>query len=424
MLTMTSKIKKLHFVALLIGLMCISAKSKARDIEVSRDGAVQNITEALKIAHKGDRIVVHKGIYASNQITVNKSVIITGEKGAILDGQNKYQIMVITADSVTVKNLTFRNVGISYLDDNAAIKLKDVSHCRIINNTLKNVFFGIYLLKTKNSYISKNSITGNGQQEVSSGGGIHLHSCDHITITRNKVRHSRDGIYFEFVDNSDIRNNVSEHNIRYGLHLMYSDHNSFSFNTFRDNQAGGVVMYSNFVTIKHNNFLHNWGSNNDGLLLKEFNDGLVEQNRFYKNSSAVYSEGSNRIKFDHNNFVQNGWAAKIMSNCTKNEFIKNNFIENTFDVSTSGSTNLNSFDKNYWSSYKGYDLNRDGNGDVPYHPVSMFSYLVNQYKPSIILMRSIFIRFLSIAEKVMPVLTPKTLVDHKPLMHQVTIAMK
>jgi len=415
--------KYLRFATLLIGLLCMSAASIARDIIVSKDGSVQNITEALKIAHKGDRIIVRKGIYIDKQITVDKSVTITGEKGAILDGQNKYQIMVITADSVTVKNLTFQNVGVSYLDDNAAIKLKDVSHCQITNNTLKNIFFGIYLLKTTHSIISNNTVVGNGRQEVSSGGAIHLHSCDHITITGNYVTHSRDGIYFEFVDDSSIRNNVSEHNIRYGLHLMYSDHNTFSYNTFRDNQAGGVVMYSNFVTVKHNQFLHNWGSNNDGLLLKEANDGLVEQNRFLQNSSAVYSEGSNRLTFDHNNFIQNGWAVKIMSNCTKIEFIRNNFIENSFDVSTSGDKNFNSFNKNYWTSYSGYDLDQDGKGDVPYHPVSLFSYIVNKHKPAILLMNSMFIQFLNVAERTLPVLTPKTLIDKKPLMHKVTVSI-
>jgi len=418
---LTFNTKYFRFATMLIGLLCVSAISVAKDIVVSKDGPVPNITEALKIAHKGDHITIRKGIYTSKQITVDKPVTIIGEKGAILDGKNKYQIMLITADSVTIKNLIFQNVGVSYIEDNAAIKLKGVSHCLITHNTLRNVFFGIYLLKTTQTMISNNTVTGNGRQEVSSGGGIHLHNCDHITITGNNVSKSRDGIYFEFVDNSNIKHNVSKHNVRYGLHLMYSDHNTFSNNTFIDNQAGGVVMYSNFVTIKHNLFKHNWGSNNDGLLLKELNDGLVEQNRFYKNSSAVYSEGSNRIRFDHNDFIQNGWAAKIMSNCTENEFTKNNFIENSFDVSTSGSTNLNSFNKNYWSSYRGYDLNRDGKGDIPYHPVSLFSYIVSKHKPAIILMRSLFIQFLNMAEKALPVLTPKSLTDKKPLLHKVKV---
>ena len=36
------------------------------------------------------------------------------------------------------------------------------------------------------------------------------------------------------------------------------------------------------------------------------------------------------------------------------------------------------FDKNYWSNYTGYDLDKNGIGDVPYRPVKLFSYIVNQ----------------------------------------------
>ncbi|HKJ32788.1 MAG TPA: NosD domain-containing protein, partial [Balneolales bacterium] len=216
---------------------------------------------------------------------------------------------------------------------------------------------------------------------------------------------------------------VSENNIRYGLHLMYSRHDSYTYNLFKDNHAGGVVMYCKFITVKHNVFQHNWGPSEDGLLLKELNDGVVEDNRFYQNSTAVYSEGSNRVMIDHNNFIRNGWAVKIMSNSTQNDFVNNNFIENAFDVVTSGRVNDNEFNHNYWTAYKGYDLNKDGIGDVPYHPVSLFSYIVNQQSPAMILMHSIFIQVLDVAEKALPVLTPKTLVDHDPLMNRVVVSI-
>ena len=52
----------------------------------------------------------------------------------------------------------------------------------------------------------------------------------------------------------------------------------------------------------------------------------------------------------------------------------NNFLSNTFDVSTNGSLVLNSFNYNYWDKYEGYDLNKDNIGDIPYHPVSLFSW--------------------------------------------------
>ena len=397
----------------------IADHTRANDIVVRKGSPIPTIGKAIEIAQRGDHIIVTAGIYEANQITINKPVTITGREGAILDGMGKYEIMLITSDSVTIEYLTFRNAGVSYVKDNAAIKLNGVKHCHISNNKLENNFFGIYLAKSSYCTVSDNKVTGNGRKETASGGGIHLWSCNNIVIDGNYVRNSRDGIYFEFVDHTTITNNISEYNIRYGLHLMYSKHDTYTNNTFRHNRAGGVIMYSNFVTMKNNDYQYNWGPSNDGLLLKELNDGIVEDNRFFKNSTAIYSEGSNRIEINHNQFLQNGWAIKIMANSTQNTFHYNNFVDNAFDVITSGTVNKNNFDRNYWSAYNGYDLDHDGIGDVPYRPVSLFSFVVNEQPSSIILLRSMFIELLNIAERAFPLLTPITLKDNQPLMKSV-----
>ncbi len=390
--------------------------ASAKDIVVSKTGSVTTITQALKKAEKGDRILVERGVYTGNQILVNKPVIIEGKPGAILDGLGKYQILRVTADHVVIKNMTFINAGISYIHDNAAIKLDSVSSCVISHNTLRNNFFGIYLAKSENCIVTGNSVIGNGQGETASGGGIHLWNCNHITVSYNYLRNNRDGIYFEFVNHTLITHNLSEYNIRYGLHLMYSNSDTYTYNTFRNNHAGGVVMYSKNITITHNRFEHNWGPSEDGVLLKELNKGEIRHNYFFGNTTALYSEGSNNVRIEQNDFSQNGWAVNIMSNSAHNLFTHNDFTDNTFDVVTSGQKNTNNFTENYWSGYNGYDLNHDGIGDIPYHPVSLFSYIVEQQSPSLILLHSLFIKILGVAERALPVLTPKTLVDIKPMM--------
>ncbi|MDH5382936.1 MAG: nitrous oxide reductase family maturation protein NosD, partial [Cyclobacteriaceae bacterium] len=62
------------------------------------------------------------------------------------------------------------------------------------------------------------------------------------------------------------------------------------------------------------------------------------------------------------------------------------------------------------------DLNRDGVGDVPFRPVSLFSYIVNKTPESVILLRSLFVDLLNYSEKVSPVFTPDNLIDEKPNM--------
>jgi nitrous oxidase accessory protein len=105
-----------------------------------------------------------------------------------------------------------------------------------------------------------------------------------------------------------------------------------------------------------------------------------------------------------------------MANAVDNEFSRNRFLGNAFDVSTNSRSSSSRFSENYWGAYEGYDLDRDGYGDVPFRPVRLFALLVEQYPPAIILMRSAFVDVLDLAERVMPVLTPETLVDEHPLM--------
>jgi nitrous oxidase accessory protein len=94
----------------------------------------------------------------------------------------------------------------------------------------------------------------------------------------------------------------------------------------------------------------------------------------------------------------------------------NSFSGNSFDIATNGKTVMNGFDSNYWDHYEGYDLNRDGVGDVPYHPVSLFSVMVERVPESLMLYRSFLTFLLDKAEHVMPSITPEDLVDNSPLM--------
>jgi nitrous oxidase accessory protein len=98
------------------------------------------------------------------------------------------------------------------------------------------------------------------------------------------------------------------------------------------------------------------------------------------------------------------------------ELHNNVFLGNTFDVGTNGSLVLNNFDGNYWDKYEGYDLNRNGIGDLPYRPVSMYSMIVERNPPAMILFHSFMTSLLDKTEKVLPTLTPENLTDTKPLM--------
>jgi nitrous oxidase accessory protein len=398
----------------LIFLNCIFAYGNS--ITVNKNGKTKSIKDAIALAQPGDTIYVSSGTYTEGNIIIEKSITITGKDYPVLDGENKYEILTIHASNVTIKGLRFVRTGVASIQDLAAVKLLDSKNIRILDNQFEDTFFAIHVSNSSHCWIENNQLKADVEAEHQIGNGIHLWQCHHITVNNNKVEGHRDGIYFEFVTNSLITNNYSEGNLRYGLHFMFSHNNEYRKNTFIRNGAGVAVMYTTGVKMIENTFELNWGSSAYGLLLKDIRDSEVRNNRFIKNSVGIFMEGSSRIQFTQNAFEQNGYAIRLQASCDDNTFSKNNFSGNTFDLATNGSLVLNKVESNYWDKYEGYDLNKDLTGDVPFHPVSMYSMVVEQMPSAVLLWRSFLVLLMDKAEKAIPAITPENLKDNSPSM--------
>lgn len=391
----------------------------AKQIEVCSSCSVKTIKEAIKIAESGDVILIKEGVYKEHDITIDKSISLIGEKGAIIDGEDAGGILIFEADNFTIRGLKIVNVGMSYTVDYAAIKVIRAENFIIEDCILENVFFGLLIEKSKKGIIRNNTISGSQKSEASSGNGIHIWDGDEMEVYNNQLSGLRDGIYFEFVKNSKVYKNISHNNIRYGLHFMFSNKNIYHHNEFRNNGAGVAVMFSKFITMHHNTFKLNWGSASYGLLLKEIYDAEIYSNLFEENTIGLNGEGCTRINYTNNTFLRNGWAIKIAGACYTNIFKKNDFMHNSLDLSYNSKINDNKFENNYWSEYTGYDLDKDGVGDVPYRPVKLFSYIVNKTPEALVLLRSLFVDIINFSEKVSPVFTPDDLMDMNPIMKRI-----
>ncbi|RPD98715.1 nitrous oxide reductase family maturation protein NosD [Aureibaculum marinum] len=393
--------------------------SYSQSIDVCKACDVKTLTDAIAKSKPHNKIIIHKGTYYESDITIDKPLHIIGKNNPIIDGENKSYILIVKSDSVTVSGLTIKNPGQSYTKDYAAVLISQSNNFKFENNSLENVFFGYLLEKSHQGIITANKVSSNAVNQSSSGNGIHLWNCSNITISDNEVFNLRDGIYLEFVKESKILNNQSYNNMRYGLHFMFSNNNEYHNNTFKNNGAGVAVMFSKFIKMTGNTFTENWGTASYGLLLKEIYDAEIENNTFKENTIGINVEGSTRINYTKNNFISNGWSVKIAGACYTNNFKQNNFLNNSFDISYNSKMHDNKFNNNYWSSYTGYDLDKNGIGDVPYRPVKLFSYIVNKTPETIVLLRSLFVDIINFSEKVSPVFTPDELEDINPLMSPV-----
>jgi nitrous oxidase accessory protein len=388
----------------------------AASIVVDKAGRIRSLRQAVDMAVNGDTIWLNAGTYREGNIVISKNIYLLGKNMPVLDGEGKHEILTVSGEDIVIKGIHFLDAGYSSMNDYAALKLIDARRVIVENNKFTNSFFAIHLSNTHYSAIRNNQIRGNNKSEQLSGNGIHLWKCSNMMVEKNHVTAHRDGIYFEFVTGSTIYRNVSEGNVRYGLHFMFSHNNSYLYNTFRKNGAGVAVMYTKEVRMENNLFDENWGASAYGILLKDITDSYIANNTFLRNTMAIHMEGSSRIRIGKNEFRNNGWGIKVQASCDDNQFYENNFLGNSFDVGTNGTVSLNRFYRNHWDKYEGYDMDKNGIGDIPFHPVSMYSMIVEQQPNTLILFRSFMVSLIDKAEKAIPSLTPQSLVDESPSM--------
>jgi nitrous oxidase accessory protein len=395
----------------------VYGRDACAQLVVDPRGPMRTITEALATVKPGQTITVRAGTYREPTLVVSTArVTIEGEGWPVLDGESQRAVLIVAADDVTVRGLEVARTGVSNIEDRAGIRVRDAANCRIEHNRLRDNLFGIYLQRSIGCTVTSNDVSAHGDGQSTSGNGIHMWYSPHTTVEHNHIAGHRDGIYFEFSSGGVTRNNTSEHSQRYGLHFMFSDSCHYEFNTFRDNNSGVAVMYSRGITIHHNRFERSLGGAAYGLLLKEILGGEISDNVFTENSTGLYLEGSSHLAVRDNDFLSNGWAAKVLASAMDNQFTGNRFVGNAFDVATNSRSANSTFDRNWWDAYKGYDLDRDGVGDTPFHPVRLFALVVEQHQPTLLLLRSPMVAVLDAAERVFPVLTPEALVDKHPLM--------
>lgn len=383
------------------------------------ENSEHNLQHIINKSNIGDTIIISGVSYNTDSIVINKPLTLLGKDNATITGLDRAHILIVKSESVTISGFTIRNSGNSYVEDRSGIKLDSAHNCLIENNQILNCMFAIHATSSDSITIRNNRIKSFGTSESFTGNAIHLWYCKNIIIHDNNLQKHRDGIYFEFVTNIKVYNNYSANHLRYGLHFMFSHTAEYHDNIFEKNGSGVAVMYTEHVKMFRNIFRNNWGSASYGILIKDIKNSEIIDNHFLQNTAGIFLDGGLRINIKGNKFERNAWALRVMASSLDNVITRNNFLSNTFDISTNSSISNNKYHENYWDKYSGYDLNRDGVGDVAYYPVRLFSFLVERNPALLILLNSFFVHILDLAENLIPSITPDSLFDEQPLMNPI-----
>ncbi|MBF1407893.1 nitrous oxide reductase family maturation protein NosD [Prevotella histicola] len=401
-------------------LICLSFSIitlSARTIEVGEGKAFSSINAALHKAKAKDEILIYgKKIYKEH-LVIQKPITLKGVGTPIIDGGQRGDVIKVNADNVTIEGLQIQNSARSSQVDYCGVHVKDAQFVTVRNCVFRKNQFSVMFQNCKNGLIANNNISSNITYNPIMGNAVHCWKSDNMHITGNNIGHNRDGIYLEFVNNSHIDHNTVSGCARYGLHFMFSHFNVYNSNRFNHNQAGVAVMFAHNVEMINNTFEFNRGTSSYGLLIKELQYSTIKWNRFLDNTVGLLIDGGSDLNVHHNVIKNNGWGMRLISASTNDTIVHNNFLGNTFDMTTNVSYNRNNVNGNYWDKYEGYDLNKDGYGDVPFHPLSLFSMLAEQNENVLFFFHSFLMNLLDATEKVLPSITPDNYVDNYPHMN-------
>ena len=150
-------------VIILSTLLLASLAMRAATITVCPGCECSSIGQAIASASAGDEILIQSGLYQEGNILVDKALHLRGEGWPVADGQNDTEVFTVTASGVTIEGLVVRNVGTSYLQDRAGIRMRRVRDFTIRNNRLENTFFGIYLEHCSDGVVSENIVEGEAE---------------------------------------------------------------------------------------------------------------------------------------------------------------------------------------------------------------------------------------------------------------------
>jgi len=409
--------------ALAIGSACTLG---ARTLTVGPGGEFANLQDAVYQAAAGDSIEVRAGTYSGN-IVLDKSLTLIGTGRPLLRGTGSGSVLTVIAPGCTIRGFRIEHSGGMLVDEDSGVLLKsDRNH--VEENELRDILFGIYLFHSSGNTIARNQVWG--RKELGSGergAGIHIWYSSGNTIDHNTIADMRDGMYLQNADRSVIRgNHVSE--LRYGLHYMYSNDNTFEDNVFENNVAGAAIMYSHHIQFRRNAFVHNRGFSSFGILFQDSQNCVAEQNVIVDNAVGIFMEALRASRFERNLVGANDTAIEAFASSEQNEFTRNNFVSNLSPIRVIGRSSNTRWDRdgvgNYWSEYKGYDLDGTGVGDVPFRIENLFEHLEGRLPRLRIYFNSPASQALASAAEEFPILGAPAEFDRHPLMKPVEIGIR
>lgn len=411
-----------------VGTACMSAQPEAGEPRAAAVLAVPAdcrpvlpgapLQSQLDAAADGQQFCLAPGLYLG-PITVDRGIGLWGVVDSVIKSNGKGTTVLLLGNS-SLHGLTVDGSGGRFDVVDAAVKVHG-DGVVVEGLNVRNSAFGILAERSKHVAIRDNTVFGIGGAALGlRGDGIRLWETFDSTVERNIVRHSRDCVVWyssrNTVEHNDVRNG------RYGIHFMYSHDNRISNNALVENEVGLFIMYSRNLAIDGNRMHHSRGASGIGLGVKESGNLRVTNNSLVNNTQSLFLDNSPLTEGDSNLFADNDIrlsdiGVDFLSSHHDNTFTHNAFVDNTVQVRVEGGGDALGvrWVENEWDDYAGYDLDRDGLGDIPYELKDLADTLTAKHPDLTFLRGTPALALIAVAGEVVPLLAPKPILrDERP----------
>ena len=401
---------------LLTAMLGLSAQmaAAAEIIVPAEQGA---LARAIATAQPGDTLRLQSGIH-NGAVTIDKPLVLTGERGSEVKGPGKGTVMTVDAPDVRVSGLVIEGSGSLHETLDSGIKLTEkANRARVSGNTVSGNLHGIDIHGARNAVVSGNTITGRRDKRMNErGNGIYVWNAPGAVVEGNIVRYGRDGIFVNTSHHNIFRNNdFSE--LRFAVHYMHANDSTVSGNVSRNNHLGYALMFSSRLKVEGNTSI---GDRDHGIMLNYANDAVVENNVVRDGGRKclfMYNANKNIVRANH--FEKCPIGIHFTAGSERNAFSGNAFIGNRTQVKYVGSRDHEWSAEgrgNYWSDHVSFDLNGDGIADQAFRPNDRMDEVLWTQPAARWLLGSPAMQLLRWAQREFPALLPGGVVDSAPLM--------
>lgn len=382
--------------------------------------AGRQLQAAIDAAQAGDtlRLAVGKHI---GKIVINKPLILkgVGKHAAIVEGDGTGRTITVSAPDVMIQNLVVTRSGMSLPDMDAGIFLdKAAARAQILDNQLLANSVGVYLWGAPEVLVKGNRIVGNSTLRVNErGNGVTVWNSLYSQVIYNDISQGRDGIFSNASNFNTFSHNIF-HDLRYGVHYMYTNDSQINDNVAYNNTIGYAIMFSERIQMNNNVAFNN---HEQGMMLNYTNHSEITGNSVEKSGKCVFMYNANHNKFTQNYFSQCGIGIHFSAAAEGNLIRENAFVNNATQIKYVGTRFVDWADSgkgNYWSDNSAFDLNADGIADTAYKPNGITDQILWRAPAARLLMNSPAISIVKWAQQQFPAIMPGGMMDSKPLMVQ------